>query len=168
MTPEMIDTFLSHLDRTGGKNSCHVWRGARSEPQGGYGIFCGEGAHRFAWRLKNGEIPDGAVIRHNCDNPPCCNPAHLMIGDHADNRSDCVTRKRQARGQVHGKSKLTHRQVRFIRTHHKGWTHQEIAEKYGVSRATITKILLGQTYAGVGVRCGELKRTSQIADDAKK
>lgn len=45
-------------------------------------------AHRVAWRLANGPIPAGMDICHRCDNPPCCNPAHLFLGTRLDNMSD--------------------------------------------------------------------------------
>ncbi len=150
MTDDLYEEFVAQIDRTGGRDSCHVWTGPRYPNKGGYGRFRRDGAHRVAYALKHGDIPEGAIVRHSCDNPPCCNPAHLLLGGHSDNRKDCVSRGRHAKGQMHARSKLTHRQVRFIRTHHKGCSHIEIAKKYGVSRSTITKILLGSTYQGVG------------------
>jgi len=51
-------------------------------------------AHRVAWALRNGPIPDGLLIRHSCDNPVCCNPTHLVPGTQADNVRDMVERGR--------------------------------------------------------------------------
>ncbi|MEP2955571.1 MAG: HNH endonuclease [Sulfitobacter sp.] len=152
MNEQEYNEFVSLIDRSNGPESCHLWQGKFYESQGGYGWFKKETAHRVAWSLRNGEIPPGKVIRHTCDNPPCCNPAHLEIGDHSDNRTDCVSKGRNAKGQNHGHAKLTARQVRFIRTHHKGWTHKAIAEKYGVARSTITRLKNGQGWDGVGSR----------------
>lgn len=148
MKKSEIDEFLDLLDRRGGPASCWEWKGWR-HPEG-YGYINGQRTHRIAYAMKHGALSPDAVVRHKCDNPSCCNPAHLEVGSHSDNRRDCVAKRRHARGQNHGHAKLTHRQVRFIRTHHKGWTHAAIAQKYGVSRSTITKVLSGETYPGVG------------------
>lgn len=143
-----FDTFISQVDRRGGPTSCHEWTGPTFSD--GYGHMGGVGAHRIAYSFKHGALPKGAVVRHRCDNPKCCNPTHLEVGSHQDNRADCVSRGRQARGVNHGHAKLSASQVRFIRTHHKGWSHAKIAEKYGVSRSVITKIKNGSTYIGIG------------------
>ncbi|WP_080403738.1 HNH endonuclease [Burkholderia ubonensis] len=44
--------------------------------------------HRIIWNLFNGSKPAaGAVIRHTCDNPGCCNPTHLRHGSHGRQRA---------------------------------------------------------------------------------
>ncbi|MGH7024521.1 MAG: HNH endonuclease signature motif containing protein [Caulobacteraceae bacterium] len=53
-------------------------------------------AHRLAWELANGPIPDGLLILHKCDNPVCCNPDHLFLGTAADNHADCAAKGRAA------------------------------------------------------------------------
>ena len=80
-------------------NGCWVWRGARHAY--GYGVVTVEAlglrnllTHRVIWELQNGPIPDGLVVRHRCDNPPCCNPGHLELGTHADNTRDMIERHR--------------------------------------------------------------------------
>lgn len=71
---------------------CWAWSGRTDA--GGYGIVGGQRAHRLSYEIHNGPIPRGAVIRHRCDNPPCCNPDHLLIGTAYDNNIDRATRRR--------------------------------------------------------------------------
>jgi hypothetical protein len=71
-------------------NGCWAYQGAIT--QHGYGALVrnGEkiGAHKRAWELAKGPIPDGLYVLHHCDNPPCCNPAHLFLGTQIDNLAD--------------------------------------------------------------------------------
>lgn len=74
-------------------SGCWEWQGAVSNPAPkNYGSFRLDGrarkAHQVAYELMHGAIPDGAVVRHLCDNPPCVNPAHLAVGTEADNHWD--------------------------------------------------------------------------------
>lgn len=149
MSDAEIDEFLAQVDRRRGADACWPWKGKTVE---GYGYWAGEGAHRIAYRLKHGSISEGAVIRHECDNPPCCNPAHLKAGTHADNHYDCVKKGRHARGESHGLAKLTEREVRLIREHKEGWTHAEIARAFQVSRSTVTRLRNPEKYpSGFGL-----------------
>ena len=89
-------------------SGCLEWTGGRA--RGGYGSIYVNGvmvpAHRLAWELAYGPIPDGEVIRHFvCDNPPCCDVTHLRPGTHADNSADMVAHNRQGRN---GNEKKTH------------------------------------------------------------
>ncbi len=51
-------------------------------------------AHRMAYTLYHGEIPDDMFVCHHCDNPPCCNPHHLFIGTHRDNVEDMISKRK--------------------------------------------------------------------------
>jgi len=88
--------FEAKVDRSG-PGECWTWTGARLRK--GYGrIRVGgrvESAHRIAWVLANGAlIPEGMVIRHTCDVPPCCRPSHLALGTDVDNTRDMIERGR--------------------------------------------------------------------------
>lgn len=120
----------------------------------GYGGFSLGGkkvlTHRLAWMLANGPIPPGAWILHRCDNPPCCNPAHLFLGTTADNTRDRDSKGRGARGERVGSSKLTKDQVAEIRRRlATGEFQRLIAADFGVSQVTISHIALGKKWKHV-------------------
>lgn len=103
--------------------------------------------HRLVYEEMFGPIPDGLCVRHKCDNPPCCSPEHLILGTRADNRSDCVSRNRQAVGQKIHCAKLTEEKVREIRASNK--TRQQLVEKFGVNLTTIRGVLSRKTWKHV-------------------
>lgn len=85
------------LDKTPSPEGCWNWAGALSGS--GYGILQrgrrGDGlvrAHRVAYELAHGPIPEGRLILHACDNKRCCNPAHLNVGDHSQNLKEAWAR----------------------------------------------------------------------------
>ena len=109
--------------------------------------------HRAAWLVTYGSIPDGLVVRHKCDNPPCCNPEHLELGTHQQNVQDAVDRNRVARGRQLPQTKLSPEQVLEIRDRYavltipgKRGRHsnaRELADEYGVSVNHLRQIAYG-------------------------
>lgn len=89
----VMERFFEKVDRSG---DCWIWNGSRDGK--GYGSFYLEGrlhkAHRAAWMLLKGPIPDGIEACHRCDTPPCCNPDHIFLGTHAENMADARTKGR--------------------------------------------------------------------------
>jgi hypothetical protein len=77
-------------------DDCVEWQGARMAR--GYGRLRVNGrqmlAHRVAWERANGPIPEGYVICHRCDNPPCVNVDHLFLGTQRDNVYDMCAKGR--------------------------------------------------------------------------
>jgi predicted XRE-type DNA-binding protein len=144
----------------------------------GYGQFRegGKGsrnvrAHRFAYELTKGPIPEGLLVCHTCDNPLCCNPAHLFVGTVADNAADMVAKGRSCRGAAHrnygkawakatpeqrargernGTSKLTANMVREIRRfYQQGMRQVDLASRFGVEQSNISNIIRRKTWKHV-------------------
>jgi hypothetical protein len=111
-------------------------------------------AHRLAWREANGPIPDGMLVCHHCDNPPCVQPDHLFLGTPADNMSD-KTAKGRGKGMFrpgvdHPGAKLNPERVREIRRRlASGETQRSIAASFGVALTTISAIALGRNWSWV-------------------
>lgn len=100
--PEVIDRFWGWVDRTAGPDGCWPWTGY-CDSRSGYGRFrvdtIGYLSHRWLLGMQRGRplvwTPEvREVACHKCDNPPCCNPAHLYVGDQFQNMRDSVVRGR--------------------------------------------------------------------------
>ena len=156
------DKLWNKVDRSGGSDACWPWTGYRTAK--GYGRLYFRGrdrpdyAHRIAWELHN-EIPPGAgFVCHHCDNPPCCNPAHLFLGSNSTNIKDALGKGVLigARGERHPSAKLNEEKVRLIRQRfpirgrwNGGSTRDErqaMANELGVSLTAIQNVIYGQTW----------------------
>ena len=86
-----------------GPDECWEWQAARTVKNYGR-LSAGRGvhlkAHRVAFVLENGPVPDGNCVLHTCDNPSCCNPAHLFAGTFKDNTADMIEKGRWSRPPV--------------------------------------------------------------------
>jgi hypothetical protein len=138
------------------ENGCWQWQHSLNNK--GYGQFGVPGAklvlaHRHAWELTNGPIPEGMKVLHNCpggDNPACINPAHLWLGSMLDNMQDAVAKQRMCRGQKHPLHKLTEENVRSIRAFREaGETFRGLAATFGVSPKMIEKIVHRRAWSHV-------------------
>lgn len=120
------DRFWSKVQKT---DTCWQWIGGSTRGDSGksplsYGSFTtgthkaqkNWAAHRYSYFITHGEIPEGLMIRHKCDNSLCVNPSHLETGTHKDNMRDMAERKRvNAKGERNSQAKLNEEQVREIK-----------------------------------------------------
>lgn len=120
-------------------NGCWEWQKGRDK---GYGLFSIRGkqfgAHRASAMLLKGCDIKGKAVLHDCDNPPCINPAHLTVGTQQENRADCVKKNRHIKGEQCPKAKLTAEKVKAIRKDKR--VHEQIAKEYGITRQTVHRI----------------------------
>ncbi len=94
---------------------------------------------RYMYTIHKGDIPNGMVILHRCDNPQCINPSHLSVGTPKENSIDMVKKDRQAKGVKNGGGvKLDEDKVRRIREDNRSL--QTIADEYGVSKRLILNV----------------------------
>jgi hypothetical protein len=133
-------------------DECWPWMGSANAE--GYGLMKvkmrTKGAHRLAYEAAIGPIPDGMIVCHRCDNPPCCNPAHLFLGTHADNAADRSRKLRGGFGERNARAALTESDVREVRALlAEGRGLQDIARRKGVSSGTIWFIKRGVTWRHV-------------------
>lgn len=144
-----MSRFEKHVSQQ--PNGCWEWMGNRSPF--GYGWFYMPApyrrqmnAHRAAWLLLRGDIQDGLVVCHKCDNPPCVNPDHLFLGTQRDNITDMRRKGRQSdpphpRHERHpnGKLSLADKQE-IVAARARGIPGKELAARYGVTQYHIYQI----------------------------
>lgn len=171
----IAERFWEKVDCSGGEGACWPWI-TRSRLPFGYGQF-GVGdrakhtmvpAHRFAFELAYGPIPDGMRVLHVCDNPACVRNddegwyeingvlrprrGHLFLGTDAENTADMIAKgrggsqihpERLPRGERHCMAKLTEADVRAIRVRYAngGVSYAYLGRDYGVSAQVIGGII---------------------------
>lgn len=130
-------------------SGCWLWAAAIRQGTG-YGHFQNQLAHRVAYELTLGPIPDGMWVLHTCDVKRCVNPEHLYVGTSADNTRDAVVRDRVVFGEQVFGAKLAPNAVAEIRSRRAtGETLSLLATHFGVTEATISHIALRKTWRRV-------------------
>lgn len=172
-----IDRFWRHVDKT---STCWNYTGNRDKD--GYGILRqGFGiskckAHRFSFRLANGDFDERLWVLHSCDNPSCVNPDHLFLGTNIDNVNDMVVKGRVMKGDRHHRklhpekyprgerwptSKLTaDKALKIKQLLSSGATLRSLGRVFGVSKQTIAGIRDGRLWSHIVLS----KSTSEVPE----
>ena len=168
--PPLRDRFYLCVTKGPG---CWEWAGSRYG--NGYGMFSyrytSRCAHRVAWEIERGPIPEGLQVCHHCDNPPCVRIDHLFIGTQVDNMADAKQKGRHAHGDSHGRHSHPEQFTAAHLRHQRGSRHplakvtlelaerirseyaesaifqKDLAAKHGLGAATVFRILRGDHWA---------------------
>jgi hypothetical protein len=162
MQTDPVARFWAKVDKSGGPDACWIWQGSRTKA--GYGHFRHDGklvyTHRFVEELTRGPLSPKMHSCHRCDNPPCCNPAHLFRGTAKDNMHDRDAKGRGLRGKpgnrrglpcTRGNAKLYPAEVLQIRALYQpgAITQAQIAARFGISEKTVCSVLARRTWANL-------------------
>ena len=144
----LVDRFWSKVNKRG-DDECWEWTGSLEHGHAGRYGYMRDGRDRirvtrFSWVLHNGPIPDGMMVCHHCDNPPCVNPRHLFLGTQHDNMVDMHAKHRHPRRVPRKLNDIAAARIRELYAH--GMRNKELAEMFGVQPSTITYVVQGRTW----------------------
>jgi hypothetical protein len=155
ITQADVRRFWKYVEQPDGLQGCWIWTGgvdnSRILPTGRFWIDrCKRRitAHRFSWALAHRRHKmENIQLRHLCGTPLCVNPRHFMprilkTGIVSGERHGRYTQpSKTARGDRHGKAKLDSNQVRALRHLAKIYTYEEVALRFGISKAQVEVIV---------------------------
>ena len=147
MVVNRITAFLRKADtKDMDPSQCWTWIGAGKG--NGYGHTSRGPAHRVAYELFVGPVPNDMDVCHRCDNRSCVNPDHLFLGTRAENMADMA---HKGRGYGGNRKHLREHTVQEIRRRLVvGTAPRVIADTLNVNYATVLAIREGRSYVGIG------------------
>lgn len=161
------ENYEKHVIR---KDGCWEWSGVKDKD--GYGqIACGyhkqTKAHRVSWNIYKGTIPEGMIVCHHCDNPPCTNPSCLFLGTKKTNALDMSSKLRGTNGTKNKHAKLQENDIPEIRRRlNQGESFYEIAKEFTVKPTTIWNIRENKSWKHVEEnKCERIERKTTLTKD---
>jgi len=138
---DFFSGFMAKVEKSFG---CWKWKGAkRGGSKNQYGNYRGRLAHRVSYELFFcTKIPDGKIVLHICDNPICVNPQHLKVGTLSENAVDMYNKGRSPNSKMH--PAIADEIRSLVRS---GIRQSNVAEKFGISRASVCNIVNGDRWA---------------------
>lgn len=170
MTPIRVSRFNAKVKK-GPPGECWEWTAGRDDkgygqvrfgPFGEFKKTTGFMAHRIAYFLSTGVDPASLCVCHRCDNPPCCNPAHLFLGTVKDNSVDMVSKGRGINGECHPFTPK-HFSANDAYLMREMWlsglfAQHKIASAFGLSRSVACMIINGKSWRRVPMPPGTAPR----------
>ena len=163
----VMERFLSYAIRQECPDACWDWSSDKNEQGYGQIWYQGKtiGAHVLSYILYHGPVPEGKIICHSCDNPPCANPRHLWAGTYKENMEDAMRKGRLTKGKgfflnrygtwrqgaSNGRAKLTDALVHTIKTMLQSHTATEVARTLDLDRGLIYNIKNGHTWRHITI-----------------
>ena len=153
-----ITSVFEHY--TADENGCWNWTLGKSK---GYGAINYMGrvwlAHRVAYEMTKGRIPDGMSVCHSCDNPGCINPDHLFAGTHRDNMIDKETKGRANHvgmsGTKNHNARLTEAKViSLLRDYVAGIPRRELCNRFGLQESSLSSYTDGKAWTHLHCKHG--------------
>lgn len=151
------ERFWAKVDTsTTDPDGCWPWTGSRLPK--GYGKIGADAAHggwkvgwilahRVAYELQIGPIPEGHEVLHKCDSPPCQRGKHFFTGTTADNMRDKVSKGRHLYGENAPQAKLSAALVLDLRQRYQAGERQaDLMRRFSISRQNTSVIVNGQTW----------------------
>lgn len=160
------ERFWAKVVRSDG---CWEWSGARGRPSA-YGLVQMnrklKKAHRVAYELAVGPIPPGFFVCHRCDNPPCCRPDHLFVGDASANQRDSFAKGRSKAREQHPRRsfKVIGPDGRVIES----TNLRAFCASRGLDRAALTRVLAGAQWHHHGYRVTPVGAVDRMGRDLSR
>ena len=139
------------VDRSAGPTGCHLWQAATTKGYGQIMVWVDgrkrmKQAHRVAYELKHGTVPEHLDVCHRCDVRHCVNVRHLFVGTRRQNICDALDKGRMKGGRERHTGVLRAHLSAIRRRLKAGESASGIAKEFGVTVAAVSQIRAGRTY----------------------